>query len=59
MHLMVALLAPAFASDDCVGGTCPKPHDEPVPAVREGRSSPPPIDQRAPEHLRTATFALG
>ncbi len=35
------------------------PHDEPVPEVRSAPVDPPPIDRRAPAHLRTATFALG
>ncbi|MCB9676076.1 MAG: hypothetical protein H6737_13220 [Alphaproteobacteria bacterium] len=59
MSLLFFISTPALAGGDCAGGHCPSPHDEPVPAVKEGPSDPPPIDQRPSGHLRTATFALG
>lgn len=40
--------------------SCPLPHPESAVAWSAPEGSwPPPIDQRAPAHLRVATFALG
>ena len=42
----------------CTATSCPMPHT-PITERWDTDSRRPPIDQRVPSHLRTATFALG